>query len=99
MDNQHQKIKGYRELQQEEIDLMNDIKAVGLRIETLCLQVVEHLQRQVETADSSLLSAFRDSELARIEAAQPYYWASSARADLQTALMKLTRAVAQPTTF
>lgn len=26
MDNQHRKIKGYRELSQEEIDLMNEIK-------------------------------------------------------------------------
>lgn len=29
MDNQHQKITGYRELSQEEIDLMNLIKDVG----------------------------------------------------------------------
>jgi len=29
MDNQHQKIKGYRELTQEEIDLMNKIKSQG----------------------------------------------------------------------
>ena len=27
MENQHQKIKGYRDLSQEEIDLMNEIKA------------------------------------------------------------------------
>ena len=29
MDNQHQKIKGYRELIQEEIDLMNEGKALA----------------------------------------------------------------------
>lgn len=29
MDNQHRKIAGYRELGQEEIDLMNEIKATG----------------------------------------------------------------------
>lgn len=29
MDNQHQKIKGYRDLTQEEIDLINDIKSAG----------------------------------------------------------------------
>lgn len=29
MDNQHRKIKGYRELSQEEIDLMNEIKEAG----------------------------------------------------------------------
>lgn len=39
MDNQHKKIKGYRDLSQEEIDLMNEGKAlaekVGLYIEKL----------------------------------------------------------------
>lgn len=29
MDNQHQKIKGYRELSQEEIDLMNEAKELA----------------------------------------------------------------------
>lgn len=29
MDNQHRKIKGYRELSQEEIDLMNAVKEAG----------------------------------------------------------------------
>lgn len=29
MENQHRKIKGYRELTQEEIDLMNEIKELG----------------------------------------------------------------------
>lgn len=29
MDNQHRKISGYRELSQEEIDLMNEIKQKG----------------------------------------------------------------------
>jgi len=35
MDNQHQKIKGYRDLSQEEIDAMNDIKAEGERLGAL----------------------------------------------------------------
>lgn len=29
MDNQHRKIKGYRELSQEEIDMMNEVKMFG----------------------------------------------------------------------
>lgn len=29
MDNQHRKIAGYRELTQDDIDLMNRVKAVG----------------------------------------------------------------------
>lgn len=39
MDNQHQKITGYRDLSQAEIDLMNEIKAEGEVIAKLCLKV------------------------------------------------------------
>lgn len=42
MDNQHRKIKGYRELSQEEIDLMNEIKSKGVEVGEL----VEKLRSQ-----------------------------------------------------
>lgn len=32
MDNQHKQIKGYRDLSQEEIDLMNKVKAKGVEL-------------------------------------------------------------------
>ena len=32
MDNQHRQIKGYRELGQDEIDLMNEIKTKGVEL-------------------------------------------------------------------
>lgn len=32
MENQHRKIKGYRELSQAEIDTMNEIKATGIAL-------------------------------------------------------------------
>lgn len=32
MDNQHQHIKGYRDLSQEEIDLMNAVKVIGEQV-------------------------------------------------------------------
>jgi hypothetical protein len=35
MKDQHLKIKGYRELSQEEIDLMNEIKDQGTQLEAL----------------------------------------------------------------
>lgn len=35
MDNQHKKITGYRDLSQEEIDLMNDIKALEAKFNGL----------------------------------------------------------------
>lgn len=41
MENQHQKIKGYRDLSQEEIDLMNQIKAKGEELGELVAQLDE----------------------------------------------------------
>lgn len=35
MENQHRKINGYRELTQEEIDLMNEAKALGENLREL----------------------------------------------------------------
>lgn len=32
MENQHKKITGYRDLSQEEIDLMNEVKAKGVEL-------------------------------------------------------------------
>ncbi len=32
MDNQHRKIKGYRELSTEEIELMNEVKELGAQV-------------------------------------------------------------------
>ncbi len=42
MENQHRKITGYRELTQEEIDLMNEIKAIGEQLNALCERILEH---------------------------------------------------------
>lgn len=42
MDNQHRQIKGYRELSQKEIDLMNKIKEQGVALGEL----VNELQNQ-----------------------------------------------------
>jgi hypothetical protein len=36
MDNQHQKIKGYRDLSQTEIDAINSIKDMGETLKKLC---------------------------------------------------------------
>ena len=32
MDNQHRKIKGYRELSEQEIDLMNEVKDLAIKV-------------------------------------------------------------------
>jgi hypothetical protein len=94
MENQHRQIKGYRELSQQEIDLMNQIKAKGLELDALLGQVHAHVQGQiVDVANGD------EIDHARVDAAQPQRWIAIARTDFQTGLMALTRAVAQPTFF
>ena len=95
MDNQHQKIKGYRALTAGEIELMNQIKAKGVELQVLISQVNGHLAQQ----NAAAAQAGDGDELDRIEGAQPKRWVAIANTDLQTGLMALTRAVAQPTTF
>ena len=85
------KITGYRNLTVDEIGLMNKIKARGTDIEALLILVREHLAQQRACAD--------DTDIARLKACEPERWAAMARTDFQTALMALTRAVAQPTSF
>lgn len=57
MDNQHRKIKGYRELSQEEINLMNKVKIHGEKMGQLVeeLRCNESLdQRWVSIAETHL---------------------------------------------
>jgi hypothetical protein len=39
MDNQHRQIKGYRELSQDEIDLMNEVKTKGAEFGELLAKI------------------------------------------------------------
>ncbi len=96
MDNQHQQITGYRDLSKTEIDLINEIKAKGIEIGQLVDKVSMHL---VDQANAANLSADPRNDLQRLDNAQPQRWAAIARTDFQTALMALTRAVAQPGSF
>ena len=99
MDNQHRIIKGYRDLSQVEIDLMNEIKAEGERLQALVEKVMDHLERQKTHATTYAEHFGNSEELDRIRVAEPERWADWARGGFQTNLMYLTRAVAQPTTF
>ena len=45
MENQHRQIKGYRELTQEEINLMNEVKRKGVELGEL----IEKLNMMLET--------------------------------------------------
>nr|WP_319552436.1 hypothetical protein [uncultured Vibrio sp.] len=51
MENQHRKIKGYRELNQDEIDLMNKIKEMGEELGKLCNELSAY---HVETGSHAI---------------------------------------------
>ena len=87
MENQHRKIKGYRELSQEEIDLMNEVKEK-------CVEVGELIKR-IEAINHSM-HVGGDPEPFDSEASR---WSAIAKTRLQQGLMALTRAVAKPEYF
>lgn len=93
MKDQHTKIKGYRDLSQTEIDLMNRIKSQGEALKDLNSEVQAHLKQQTAAADGN------PEEQGRIQSATPARWAAIGTTHFQEGLMALTRAVAQPTTF
>ena len=87
MENQHRKIKGYRELNQDEIDLMNEIKETGVQLGKLVEKVVAANAAGEAAGDSAPYDA------------DAYRWASIAKTHLQQGVMALTRAVAKPEFF
>lgn len=114
MENQHRRISGYRELNQDEIDLMNKVKQLGVAFEAVLLEVLAHIEGQQDEAygriydpemgrkvayGSQLPEADAAALIKRLTDATPERFAALAKTDIQTALMYLTRAVAQPTFF
>lgn len=98
MDNQHRKILGYRELNEQEIALMNKIKELGPLIEAVELQVTAHVEDQIDKAYQEGPEVSRETA-DRLKDATPQRFIALAKTDFQTALMYLTRAVAQPTFY
>lgn len=93
MDNQHRKIKGYRELSQAEVDLMNRIKEKGAEL----LELQAELVASLNDYQTYLTVSVGDvSEVERFIAAEPFRWAAIGKTDIQTGVMALVRAVAQP---
>ena len=94
MDNQHRKISGYRELSEEEIELMNEIKSFGPQLKRLIAKIERRLseQHQHEALDGT-------PDIDHWFAAEPERWLETGRTNLQQGLMALSRAVAQPTFF
>lgn len=88
MDNQHQKISGYRDLSQEEIDLMNEAKA----LESECLAFQKTVMRQLSEQEEH--GTLEDKQ--RLREAFAHRWAQIGKTDIETGFMALVRAVAQP---
>ncbi len=85
MKDQHEKIKGYRDLTQEEINLMNEIKGKAEEIGEL-VERMSHMEgAPCEAPDGTTAPNGR--------------WLAVARTDLQKGFMALVRSVAKPTTF
>lgn len=103
MENQHRKIKGYRELSAEEIALMNAIKEKGIELGNLLNQVSSHVANQYQNCKLTSAAEPPDpekmAERNRLEAAEPEQWVKISKQRFQEGLMALTRAVAQPTFF
>lgn len=83
MENQHKLIKGYRDLSQEEIDLMNEGKElasnVGAWIDKLEKSTVDVNGANIYIADRR--------------------WLETGKTDLQKGFMSTIRSIARPTTF
>lgn len=98
MDNQHKHIKGYRDLTAEEIALMNRVKDAGAALLAVQAEVALVTTRVFMDARINALAdeAAHGAELARIVDAEPLRWAAIAKTDIQTGIMALVRAIAQP---
>ena len=91
MDNQHIQIKGYRDLSQEEINLMNKIKALAEQVGELYEEIVEH--------ECSLYTSYDDYNSKYGNMDDNLGWTESGKKDLQLGFMQLVRAVAKPQSF
>lgn len=84
MDNQHREIKGYRELDEKELSLINEIKEHGEKTKCL-LDDLRKYKEILEKDDTTVYESYRALELAK-----EY---------LQTGQMWFVRAVALPDSF
>ncbi len=98
MDNQHKHITGYRDLTEDEVALMNEVKAKAAEVGSLVEKLRGRLPafkiegNPVQVGDQTLV-AVSD------EAYETDRWMTIGQDHLQQGFMALTRAVARPTTF
>ena len=87
MENQHRKIKGYRELTQDEIDLMNEVKEKAEEVGQLVAKV------------EAMRTTWEDENASGSDPTNDPRWAAIAKTQLQQGFMALIRSVAKPDFF
>lgn len=93
MENQHREIKGYRELSQAEVDLMNQVKAHAEGCNDLIKKLAQmNSLRFRGTVDGVPFEA-------SIANGDSNRWAAIGKTQLQQGYMALVRAIALPSTF
>lgn len=88
MENQHRLIQGYRELSEEEVALINEIKTKGYELGALIDKLKNHVNEQARHEDSIIMDRHKITE--------PHRWLAMARTSGQNFIMQAVRAVAQP---
>lgn len=94
MENQHKKIKGYRDLSQQEIDLMNRIKAHGEETKKLLDEMFDLRNTQQHDACENI-----GNEVSYQQSVESIRCLGLAKDHLQTGQMWFVRAVALPESF
>lgn len=98
MENQHRAIQTYRELDQNEIDLMNECKSLEAQVLALQERLYGRAVAERDVAKDSLnyTADAVGAHEAIASAEQAIRAASIAKTEIQTGFMWLTRSVARP---
>ena len=97
MEDQHKKIKGYRDLTKKEIELINKIKIQGEELKSI---ITELRDLRLEQDNTLITSTLRIVDgLSEEQVNESYSNLSTAEDYLKTGMMWLTRSVALPDSF
>lgn len=100
MENQHRLIKGYRDLTDDEIILINEIKVHAEETNRLCEKVIKlntDAYKALCATIGDVVSVQTENALETLDDA--CRWHDDARKQLQVGYMKLVRSVAKPQGF
>lgn len=99
MENQHQKITGYRTLSEQEIALMNEIKAQAAEVGALCEKLQQNLlPPPAEGVEMDMACGCSILEIS-VSEVETDRWLRLGQDHLQQGFMALTRAVGKPANF